>query len=301
MMKWLSLAIGLMIVRVSHCQVTELSDAPVKGSYLYYGQPAFEDNSFLLAEAITQPKGVLQFISNAYFDNIRGGDFVYSFTNQIPITHLRHQLNYTLFYNVLKQPGGNGGGFGDINVGYRYMASGKKAWAMVVPGVTLILPTGKAASGTGSGGFGIGFNLAVTKRLSRRLITNFNTDFTFISKADRYDVTGTGGQVLTYEQDISHFNFGASAIWFQTRKFHWMLEGVTYYLSGIGSDGAVTRSNQVTLNPGFRFAIDHGRTQIVPGLSAPIVFMDGKYDRVGLFFYLSFEPEYLPFTKAKTR
>ena len=74
-----------------------------------------------------------------------------------------------------------------------------------------------------------------------------------------------------------------------------------YNSAALKSDGSVARSNQLTINPGFRFAIDHKRTQIVPGISAPFIFVDGKFDRGGLFFYLSFEPEYLPFTKPKTR
>jgi hypothetical protein len=43
-------------------QTDAIKDVPRKGSYLYFRQPAFEDNSFLLEEAITQEKGILQHI-----------------------------------------------------------------------------------------------------------------------------------------------------------------------------------------------------------------------------------------------
>jgi hypothetical protein len=299
MMRSFCLVLCLFLRGTGFCQTSGLDTIPRKGSYLYYGQPAFEDNSFLLKEAINQERGVMQYVTNFYFDNIKTGEFLYSFNQEIPISHLRHQIEYTIFYHV--QNTGAGNGFGDLNIGYRYALSGKKAWAMVVPGFTLILPTGKAAAGTGTGGIGARVNLAVTKRLSRKLVSHYNADFTFISKADRYNSNISGGKVLSFERDLNYSSVGASLIWYQKRKFNWMLENVYYYLSDIKSDGTLTHSNQVTVNPGLRLAIDHRLVQIVPGISAPLIFVDGKYDRAGLFFYLSFEPEYLPFTKSKTR
>src|SRR5579872_6608699 len=152
-------------------QIEPIKDIPKKGSYLYFRQPAFEDNSFLIDEAITQEKGILQHISTFYLDNLRGGNFVYSFAQEIPITHLRHQLSYTLYYNLLNpKTGSTVNGFGDIDLTYSYMALGKKDWAMVVPSFNLILPTGNAAKGLGAGGLGGRLSVAVTKRLSNKLI-----------------------------------------------------------------------------------------------------------------------------------
>ena len=284
-------------------QIEDIASIPKKGSYLYYGQPAFEDNSFLIQEAINQEKGIHQFISNFYFDNLRGGNFLYSFTHEIPLTNLRHQVNYTFNYHVLKATPNTqkSGGIGDMTIGYEFMATGKKDWAMIVPGLTLILPTGKAISGNGVGGVGGQLNLAITKRLSRRIVTHYNAGYTFISKADRYTSGLTGTQVLSFEKDLQYKNVGASIIWYQTRKFNWLLEGTSYYLADINTDGSVSHSNQLTLNPGFRLAIDHNFVQIVPGLSAPFIFIDGKFERAGLFFYLSIEPQYLPFAKPKSR
>jgi hypothetical protein len=142
---------------------------PKKGSYLYYGQPAFEDNSFFLEEAFNQEKGIMQYSSNFYFDNLRGGDFLYTFTHEIPITQ-RHQLNYTLQYHVLNSPatGEKSNGPGDINVSYHYMISGKMDWIMVIPSINIIVPTGKAVNGQGVGGAGAQLGVAITKRLSHR-------------------------------------------------------------------------------------------------------------------------------------
>ena len=284
-------------------QIEEFKDIPKKGSYLYYGQPAFEDNSFLLEEAINQEKGITQYVSNFYFDNIRGGDFLYTFSQDIPISHLRHQISYMVPYQVLNSPasGEKSNGLGDINIEYNYMVTGKKDWAMVVPGFSVILPTGKAISGQGTGGMGGKISLAITKRLSHKIVTNYNLGYTYISSADRYTASISGGKVLSYEKDLQYKNLGASIIWYQTRKFNWLLEGTSSFLTDIKADGTLSRSNQITINPGFRFAIDHNRIQIVPGFSMPSIFVDGKFDRTGVFFYLSFEGEYLPFTKAKNR
>src|SRR6267142_3110369 len=170
---------------IAVCQSPTIDETPRKGSYLYFRQPAFEDNSFLIDEAFTQEKGVLQHRSTFYLDNLHGGNFVYSFSQEIPITHLRHQINYTIYYNVLNANAG-GSGFGDLDIGYRFMALGKKDWAMVVPGFTLILPTGNATYGNGSGGVGGRLSVAVTKRLSNRLVTHYNAGYTYIFKADRF-------------------------------------------------------------------------------------------------------------------
>ena len=283
-------------------QTDAIKDVPRKGSYLYFRQPAFEDNSFLLEEAITQEKGILQHISTFHLDNLRGGNFVYSFSQELPITHLRHQLSYTLYYSILNPKTGSAvNGFGDIDISYSYMALGKKDWAMVVPSLTLIIPTGNASKGTGAGGPGGRLSIAVTKRLSNKLITNYNAGYTFILNADRYDLNGAGANVLRFEKDLQHVNVGASMIWYQGRKFNWMLEYVSNFRASIDEYGSINHNHYLTLNPGFRFAIDHPFMQIVPGLSAPILFINGQYQGTGLLFYLSFEPEYLPFNKPKGR
>src|SRR5882672_8741826 len=92
-----------------YAQSSDLKNFPKKGSYLYYGQPAFEDNSFLLEEAFNQPMGVLQHISNFSFNNVGSKNSTYSFTQEIPLTDQTHQLSYTLSYNMQKPDGRNVG------------------------------------------------------------------------------------------------------------------------------------------------------------------------------------------------
>jgi hypothetical protein len=300
MIKWCSFLVLTLLTTVSFSQSNAIDSLPKKGSYLYYHQPAFEDNSFFLEEAINQEKGVSQYVSNFYLDNLKGGNFLYSFTHELPLFSERHQLSYSLFYYYQNSPESKvkGGGFGDINVSYHYMLSGKKSWMMVVPAVTLIIPTGR--NGYGSGGLGGQFNLLMTKRISRSIVTHYNIGYTFISQADLYVSTLSSVPAVGAERDLQYKNLGASVIWYPTRKFNVMLEYVSNFLKDIKDDGSVVNRHQLTLNPGFRFAIDHNNVQIVPGISVPFIFTNGVYDRMGLFFYLSFEPQYLPFYKAKS-
>ena len=286
------------------CQSGDLSQFPKKGSYLYYGQPAFEDNSFLLEEAFNQPMGVLQNISNFSFNNVGSKNFAYSFTQEIPLTNETHQLSYTLSYNIQKPDNRNikTNGFGDVYISYRPQIFGKNDWIMLIPRITLILPTGKAFDGMGDGGWGGQLNLAATKRLSRKIVTHYNAGVTFISNADKYGQSVlTDERILTYEKNLYHKNAGASAIWYPVRKFNLFLEYV-YNLTGeIKDDGRLTSHQLHIVNPGFRFCIDNGRMQIVPGLSMPVNFENGRYDHKGLLVYLSIEPDYLSFSKAKDR
>jgi hypothetical protein len=289
------------IVVTSFGQEQSLSDMPKKGSYLYYPQPAFEDNSFLLEEAFNQPMSVIQNIFNYNLDNIRYKNAQFSFTQEIPLTDLTHQLSYTFVYNFAENPnGGMNSGFGDMNISYRPMLLGEKDWAMVIPRFTLIIPTGKSSDGLGNGAPGFQFNMAVTKRPTRKLVTHLNAGFTYLYKSDRYSFSNNENK-LAYEHDLLFENVGASIIWYPVRKANLMVEYISNFISGISEENTITRDHQQIINPAFRFCIDNGKMQIVPGIGLPIQIMNGKYDHTGLFFYLSFEPDYLAFGKPKSR
>jgi hypothetical protein len=282
-------------------QELPLSDIPKKGSYLYYQQPAFEDNSFLLEEAFNQPMGVIQNIFNFSWDNIKHNNAAFSFTQEIPLTDLKHQLSYTFVYDFAENShGGVNSGFGDMSISYRPMIWGEKNWAMVIPRFTLILPTGKASDGLGSGAPGFQFNLAVTKRPSKKIVTHFNAGFTYLYKSDRYAVLNNEN-TLVGERDLFFENVGASVIWYPTRKVNLMFEYVSNFISDIGDKNTIAHSHDQIFNPAFRFCIDNGRMQIVPGIGFPVRMTNGKYQDTGIFFYLSFEPDYLSFYKAKSQ
>ena len=56
--------------------------------------------------------------------------------------------------------------------------------------------------------------------------------------------------------------------------------------------GDVGTARNVVINPGFRFAVDIGKVQIVPGAGVPLNFVNGSFQNSGAFIYLSIEPTY---------
>jgi hypothetical protein len=292
----------VVLATVTQAQERNLHDFPKKGSYLYYGQPAFEDNSFLLEEAFNQPMGVIQHIANVYWDDLRTNAMTCSFTQEIPLTHLNHQLSYTLNYAFL--PSGTQSstqsGFGDIAVSYRPLVYDAKDWAMVIPRFTVILPTGNASLGLGNGGVGFQFNMAMTKRLSRKVATHYNMGYSLYLQSKRFDDVG-GKQVMTYSKNLPFANAGAGINWYFVRKASLMLEYLFNENSAIEETGGIDYMDQHVINPGLRYCIDNGRMQIVPGIGIPISFVDGNYEKTGLFIYLSLEPDYLSFYTEKSQ
>jgi len=269
---------------------------PKKGSYLYYGQPNIEDNSMLIEEAFNQEAGVIQHISNFIVDD---GNFIYAYTQEIPIPNEKHQLSFGVSYAAMKRPEAAQfnsnfltNGFGDILVNYRPMLMDKNDWALVIPRFTLIAPTGNARYGLGFGGWGGQFNMAVTKRLNSKITTHWNAGYTFISKADSYSYLSDGTPELTFQKDLTFKNIGFSAIWLVRPKFNLMVEYVTAFDKTISDTGSINPENSTIINPGFRFAVDMGKVQIVPGMGIPINFSNGSFANTSAFFYLSIEPAY---------
>jgi hypothetical protein len=175
-----------------------------------------------------------------------------------------------------------------------------KDWAMVIPRFTLILPTGNAAIGLGTGGVGIQFNLAITKRVSRKIATHYNAGYTLYIHSKRFDDVG-GQRVMTFSKNLPFVNVGVGMNWYFIRKASFMLEYLFNQNTAIEETGDIAHIEQHVINPGLRYCIDNGRMQIVPGIGIPISFAEGSYEKTGIFVYLSLEPDYLSFYKAKTQ
>ncbi|MEI9920852.1 MAG: hypothetical protein WDO14_18970 [Bacteroidota bacterium] len=273
-----------------HAQVKDLSSFPNKGTYLWFRQPAYEDNSFLLDEAFTQPKGVLQNIMTVY---ARKNDFALSFTQQIPVSD-RHQLAYTFNYSAV----GSGGdsGFGDLYLHYAYAWKGKQDKILLMPEFTLIVPTGK---NRGYGGWGGQFTLAATKRISQKVMTHYNIGYSYVAQAD-FITSGTRADRTFFEQDLHLQNAGASVVWYVTRRFNLMFESTAGGSKKL-VDTHTERVFNLTLNPGFRVLFENEMAQFVPGFSVPLNFENSNFAGAGVFIYFSYEPDYLGFFKEKSR
>ncbi len=240
---------------------------------------AIEDNSFLIEEGYNQEDRVVQHISNLlYFPG--AGNLFFSFTQEWPIGSRIHQLSYTVPY-LSTRP--NGTGIGDILVNYRYQLTETNAgWGCIAPRISIVLPTGSRSKGLGSGSVGAQLNLPVSKRWTDGLITHFNAGFTSL-----FNAQGTSPNGTTVKKSLFSYALGASCIYLMERDFNLLLE-LLFNRIALMEEGNVTYGSVFILNPGFRFAINAGALQIVPGLSMPVQIASG-WSELGVFAYLSFE------------
>jgi hypothetical protein len=267
----------------------EAQQAEIK-AYNFFKAPLIEDNSFLIEEAFNQENGVVQFISTCYFAKFNKGDMAYSLTHEIPLKGVKHQISYTLNYFMLPSQLAGLHGLGDLLVNYRYEVAGKDNWALLAPRLSLIVPTGDVSRNLGSGAWGGQLNLPVSKLLSKRLVTHYNAGFTFLHQA-RHNFPVNDTKLTSIRRNLTYINAGASVIWMPAEKLHLMLEYLSNLNDEFDDSGEVVRAHQMVVNPGLRYAFDVGISQIVPGISLPVAIQEGQGD-VGMFFYLSIEPNF---------
>jgi len=67
-----------------------------------------------------------------------------------------------------------------------------------------------------------------------------------------------------------------------------MLEVVGGSEQSVQGNGVTADENSLLVSPGFRYALDLGKLQVVPGIAFPIGFGPSKGE-YGAFAYLSFE------------
>ena len=244
--------------------------------------PAIEDNSMFVEEAYNQEERVVQHISNLVLLPVNENNIYYSFTQEWPAFGLRHQLSYTLqLYSFGKV---DVAGFGDIYLNYRYQLSYKENFVSCSPRLSLIIPTGNHSKRLGDGSWGLQINLPVSKRWTNQFINHFNLGTTYYYKV-KQDEIGFNRSMISY------FG-GISSIWLVSQKLNLMLEYMSYLIANPEYENNVDYANENIIAPAFRYAIDVGKLQIVPGLSVPFSLSKEEGTNVGLFFYLSFEHPY---------
>ena len=234
-----------------------------------------QDNSFLIEEAYNQESGVVQHIST--FALPSGGDAsAYGFTQEWPLTGIRHQLSYTI--PVLHEGGGTG--LGDVALNYRHQLVGNPEAATVfAPRLSLLLPTGDHEEGRGAGALGLQTNLPLSLVLAPQVVTHWNAGATITPSAKGF---------LGDEATTTSFNLGASAIWLLRPSFNLMVEALWLSEASVVGAGETVRDEFWLLNPGVRAAFDVGTLQIVPGLAYTFD-LSSNSDDDALFLYLSFE------------
>jgi hypothetical protein len=220
-----------------------------------------QDNSFLIEEAYNQDPGVVQHIQS-FSRATRGGDWLYTFTQEWPAPGITHQLSYTLAMASV----GGARGIGDVALNYRYQLRGNAdAKVAVAPRFTVLLPTGNAHRGLGSGGTGVQVMLPVSTVLTPALVAHWNLSAT-----------------LTPSKHTHNLTAGQSFVWLARPRFNVLVET----LWSRTSDRA-GHDSQLTISPGIRWSYDfRSKLQIVPGLAFPITSGGGAKS---VFLYLSFE------------
>lgn len=255
--------------------------APAKAS-----EPGpIQDNSFLVEEAYNQEPGVVQHIQQFTWMP-SAGSWVYTFTQEWPVTGIKHQLSYTLAAARVTGGGAPATGFGDVFLNYRYQLVGDgEAAVAVAPRLSAILPSGSARRQLGAGGAGAQVALPVSVVLSDRFYVNGNAGATWIPRAQNSlgQRAGTVGYTL-----------GGSAIWRGCNTLDLMLETVWARAQTPSGPGRVQSSDSWLISPGVRWAWNFpSGLQIVPGVGVPIG-VGPSHDR-SVLVYLSFEH---PFGKA---
>jgi hypothetical protein len=232
------------------------------------------DNSFLIEEAYNQDPRVVQHISN--FSRSSDGSWLYTFTQEWPVTGIRHQLSYTI--PVLHN---DGTGVGDFQLNYRLQVLGDDNAAVAfAPRLTLLLPTGSSSRARGAGGAGVQIGLPVSLRPSTWLALHFNAGLTlFPTEKNTAGAEATG----------LNYNLGASAVWLAFHRLNFLTEWEWFDTETPVSGGGARRDQAMFLNPGMRWSYDfRSGLQIVPGVAYTIGL--GPSDGAdALFLYLSFE------------
>jgi hypothetical protein len=233
------------------------------------------DNSFLVEEAYNQEAGVVQHIAN--LRRGRDGSVAFSFTQEWPAPGQKHQLSYTA--SVLGGDG-EGTGFGDLVLNYRYQLLGKneeKLW--LSPRLSAILPTGSVAHGRGAGGPGVQVSLPLSLQISDALVTHWNAGATLVRARAVNGVRGS----------TRGLNAASSAIWLVSPVFNLMLETAWERDESLNEVGVRSAAEHFVILPGFRGAINLPTgMQIVPGFGVPIGVGPSRGER-DLFFYFSVE------------
>ena len=263
-----------------------LPPSPVRAELPSDWPDAIEDNSFLIEEAYNQEPGVVQYIFNASYVRPEGF-WAIAFTNEWPVPGQTHQLSYTV---PLALSTDAGSGVGDLFLNYRYqLTTQEDGFAAIAPRVSAILPTGDWRRGLGQGAYGVQVNLPVSRRFSRSWAGHLNAGASW-----RHDAQTLLDDGSVARDDLTSYIAGASAIWLASPTFNVMLELVAYRDEERVDEFRVGHTTQTVFSPGFRYAVNTKKGQLVLG-AAVLLGLDADSPDPGPFLYLSWEaPHWKP-------
>jgi len=243
------------------------------------------DNSFLIEEAYNQEPGIVQHINT--FMRLANGEWAYSFTQEWPVSSIKHQLSLTAIGMQLGEGSERHRGAGDLALNYRYQLKGGDSDKLSIsPRVSVILPVGSVQRGFGTGGYGLQTNLPVSVPVGKRFVTHWNAGATYTLQAKNAD---------HQKANTIGFNLGQSTIYVLSKRVNLIMENVWNSNQSVIGPGSKRTNYSMYLNPGVRWAHNFkSGLQIVPGVAVPMGVGPSRGTH-GLFFYLSFEH---PFKKV---
>ena len=217
---------------------------------------AITDNSFLIEEAFNQERDVFQNI----FTWTRGphGAWQSVFTQEWPAPNMTHQFSYTIPFSG--SPAATG--FNDVLLNYRYQLLNEGAGRPAIsPRLSVILPSGRASDGLGSGEAGLQFNIPASKQFGDFYL-HVNGGATWLH----------GGEWTSL--------VGGSVIWRAAPMWNLMFEVV-------GDPG-----QYVTWSPGFRHGWNLPSGQVVVGWAVPVTHDADRATTAAFLLYFSYEPRF---------
>lgn len=238
---------------------------------------AIQDNSFLLEEAYNQEDGVIQHIS-FFTRNNDSGDWLYTFTEEIPAGGQKHQLSCSI---AVADIGDNGAGIGDVALNYRYqlIGDGTKTVA-IAPRISVLLPSGSVQEERGVGGVGVQVNLPASFVLAPRIAAHTNVGATWIKSAD--NVEGD-------EANSGAYSVGQSVVYAVTNRVQFLVEGLYARVQSITGPGETEWESTSVISPAIRWAYNlPSGLQIVPGIGVPLGVGPSAGER-SVLLYISLE------------
>lgn len=270
--------LAIVLLLMSSAQSTLFAQTPVPEAPPGASRP-FEitDNSFFVEEAFNQEAGIFQNIFGVLREE--GGAWGMSVTQEWPAPSMTHQLSYTLPLVSVDDETGPG----DVLLNYRYQAleegPGRPAMS---PRVSLIVPVGDEKRALGRGGWGMQFNLPVSKQVGEFYLHG-NAGLSWWPGLD------SGTEQLSVESPF----VGGSVIYRVRPMFNVMLEALADWREEIVSVDDSARTTIGIISPGVRGGWNLGEKQLILGAALPITRASGD-TFIGVFGYLSYE---LPFRK----
>ena len=239
-----------------------------------------EDNSFLIEEAYNQPDRVVQHI-NTFQRPQGGGAWAYSFTQEWPVRGRFHQLSATVPVQHFGTQAAGQTGVGDVMLNYRAQVAGVDGGRVLfAPRATVVLPTGDAEKGMGTGAVGAQVNLPLTLELSGSLVTHTNVGATYTPGAK--NAAGASANAQAY-------NVGQSLVWLVRPELNLMVEAAWASVESVVADDRTERARSFFVAPGVRYAYNLASgMQIVPGAAYVVGAGPSRGER-SVFTYLSIE------------